>query len=61
MMFTDMQGYTATARKNEALAMELLQEQSRLLRLIFSKYEGSEIKTVGDYFLVEFPSALHPP
>jgi TolB-like protein/class 3 adenylate cyclase/tetratricopeptide (TPR) repeat protein len=58
IMFTDMVGYSALAQRNEALALDLLAEQKRLLQPVFAQHNAREIKSTGDGFLVEHASAL---
>src|ERR1700736_4613147 len=58
IMFTDMVGYSAQAQRDDKVALELLEEHRRLLRDIFPRFNGTEIKTIGDAFLIEFSSAL---
>jgi adenylate cyclase len=58
IMFTDMVGYTALAQTDEANAIAVLDSHNRLLRPVFPRFRGREVKTIGDSFLVEFDSAL---
>ncbi len=58
VMFTDTVGYTASTQADEGRSLDLLRQQSKLLRPLFSIHEGREIKSTGDGYLVEFDSAL---
>jgi len=58
IMFTDVVGYSAIAQRDDALALELLEEHRGILRPLFARFDGREIKTIGDAFMVEFTSAL---
>ncbi len=57
-MFTDIVGYTGITQTDEARAMQILRTHNELLRPVFQKDKGREIKTIGDAFLIEFESAL---
>lgn len=58
IMFTDMVGFTALTQSDEELSLEVLERHNRLLKPIFPKFRGKEIKSIGDSFLVEFDNAL---
>jgi adenylate cyclase len=57
-MFTDTVGFTASTQANEGRTLELLRQQTDLLRQLLALHQGREIKSTGDGFLVEFDSAL---
>ncbi|HXW37228.1 MAG TPA: adenylate/guanylate cyclase domain-containing protein [Nitrososphaerales archaeon] len=58
IMFTDMVGFTSLTQSDEAQSMAVLERHNRLLRPIFLRFRGREVKALGDSFLVEFDSAL---
>jgi len=58
VMFTDLVGYSAMTRADEARTLRLLQAHFRRVRAQLRRYGGQEIKTVGDAFLIRFDSAL---
>ena len=57
-MVTDMVGYSALAQTDEGAALKLLDAHRNLLRPIVQGFLGTEVKTIGDGFLIEFASAL---
>ncbi|MDP3856519.1 MAG: adenylate/guanylate cyclase domain-containing protein [Stagnimonas sp.] len=58
VMFTDLVGYSALMRTDEAGTLRLLQAHFRQVRALLRRHGGQEIKTVGDAFLIRFGSAL---
>ncbi|MGD0477349.1 MAG: AAA family ATPase [Nitrososphaerales archaeon] len=59
IMFTDLVGYTTQTQEDESAALSLLHKHAEMLRPIFAKHGGREVKMIGDSFLVEFSSALN--
>lgn len=57
-MFTDTVGYTASTQADEGRSLDLLRQQSELIRPVVALHRGREIKSTGDGLLVEFDSAL---
>jgi len=57
-MFTDLVGFTRLGQRDEGEALRLRKEHQSLLRPVFAAHGGREVKSLGDGFLVEFPSAV---
>lgn len=58
-MATDMVGYSALAHQNETKALRLVEEHRTVIRSRLREFDGREVKTIGDGFLIEFGSALN--
>jgi len=58
LMFTDIVGYSALSQQDEQAALEALDRHRSLMRPLFVRFGGREIKTMADGFLVEFASAV---
>lgn len=56
--FTDLVGYSAIAQRDERLALALLDTHRSIVRDVLAMHRGLEVKTIGDAFLLEFPSVL---
>ncbi|MGE0827008.1 MAG: adenylate/guanylate cyclase domain-containing protein [Candidatus Binatia bacterium] len=59
VMFTDIVGFSRQMGINEARMLRLLDVHNQLVRQAVAEHHGHVIKTIGDAFLVEFPSVVH--
>src|SRR5215475_2071888 len=59
IMFTDIVGFSHQMSADEARTMRLLALHNQVIRHAVSAHKGIVIKTVGDGFLVDFPSVVN--
>jgi adenylate cyclase len=59
IMFTDIVGFSRQMGANEARMLRLLETHNRIIQQAVAEHHGQVIKTVGDAFLVDFPSVVH--
>ena len=58
LLFTDIEGSTARWEKYGPHFGEALHEHDRIMRAAIAQYNGYEVKTIGDAFMVAFGDAL---
>src|SRR5437867_2415579 len=59
IMFTDIVGFSRQMGNSEARMLRLLETHNRIIQQAVAAHHGTVIKTVGDAFLVDFPSVVH--
>jgi adenylate cyclase len=59
IMFTDIVGFSRQMGSDEARMLRLLEVHNQLIQHAVTTHHGTVIKTVGDAFLVDFPSVVH--
>src|SRR5215475_5783992 len=59
IMFTDIVGFSRQMGSNEARTLRLLEVHNHVIQQAVTEHHGHVIKTVGDAFLVDFPSVVH--
>ncbi len=59
IMFTDIVGFSRQMGSNEARTLRLLEVHNQVIQQAVTEHHGHVIKTVGDAFLVDFPSVVH--
>ncbi len=58
IMFTDIVGFSRQMGANEAHTLRLLDLHNQIIQHAVAAHHGTIIKTVGDAFLVDFPSVV---
>ena len=59
IMFTDIVGFSRQMGTDEARMLRLLEVHNRIIQKAVAERHGTVIKTVGDAFLVDFPSVVN--
>ncbi len=59
IMFTDIVGFSRQMGADEARTLRLLNVHNQIIQQAVTDHHGTVIKTVGDAFLVDFPSVVH--
>ena len=59
IMFTDIAGFSRQMGSNEARTLRLLAVHNQVVEQAIAAHHGHVIKTMGDAFLVDFPSVVH--
>src|SRR5262245_43512621 len=59
IMFTDIVGFSHKMGADEARMLRLLDIHNQIIRSTVAEHQGTVIKTVGDAFLVDFPSVVN--
>ena len=59
IMFTDIVGFSRQMGSNEVRTLRLLDIHNQIIQQAVTAHHGTIIKTVGDAFLVDFPSVVN--
>src|SRR5215510_11325958 len=59
IMFTDIVGFSRQMGADEARTLRLLALHNQIIQQVATAHKGTVIKTVGDAFLVDFPSVVN--
>jgi adenylate cyclase len=59
IMFTDIVGFSRQMGSNETRTLRLLEVHNEIIQRAVAAHHGQVIKTVGDAFLVDFPSVVN--
>ena len=59
IMFTDIVGFSRQMGADEARMLRLLGIHNQIIQQAVAEHHGTIIKTIGDAFLVDFPSVVH--
>ena len=59
VLFSDIKGYSSQMDRDEEGALARLDVHNAIFREQIAAHEGREVKTIGDAFMVEYPSAVH--
>lgn len=58
VMFTDIVGFSRMMEEDEAGTLKTMEVHNQIIRDLVAAHRGKVIKTIGDAFLADFPTAL---